>query len=552
LLTTTASLVATGNSDADTLIAGGGADTLVAGSGAASLVGGSGNDTFVVNNAADVVTDTSTTTTNTIEASVSYTLPTNVQYLDLSGTAALTATGNSATNLITGNSGNDTLSGGAGLSVLEGGRTSGQDVIQAMGNQAALVAGAGSSTLTGGAYADFYASGATADSITTGATSNVVAVNMGDGATTLTPTSGATNILSLGGGIDTEALSFSKSGNNLILTDGDGGDGITFSNWYADAGNQDYSSLQVIEAASSEYNPSGGDPLRNEGVEVFDLSTLVAEFDAAGDPSNWALSNGMASAQLTGSNSAAYGGDLAYYYGLDGNVTGMNLSAAASTLTNASYATSMQSVDSWGSISGGGGATLQLEVARRPGTGATSATTEVSSSSDGSGNFSAVPHNLTPVSPSTSPTWNTVPTTGISSGEMAASTSMGELTGAYKIGEDWQTRAVANIPLADLRVTGWTAEARLQTAVAPASNWEDVRASGPTEVLPWERVATYSQWRSMHATLNDNDGSNAGGAELELAERGDFQLRSPALLAGSSRQSHILDAREAVHRISAV
>jgi hypothetical protein len=72
----------------------------------------------------------------------------------------------------------------------------------------------------------------------------------------------------------------------------------------------------------------------------------------------------MASAQLTSSSTADYGGDLAYYYGLNGNLTGLNLSAAQATLTNSSFATATQTIDPWASISGGSGG-LHLLAERR-------------------------------------------------------------------------------------------------------------------------------------------------------------------------------------------
>jgi tetratricopeptide (TPR) repeat protein len=236
-------------------------------------------------------------------------------------------------------------------------------ILKALSNQAALVGGGGSSTLTGGAYPDFYAAGKVADQITTGATDNVVSVNMGDGSDTLQPTSGASNILSLGDGMDTEKLYFTKSSSNLLLTDGSG-DTITFKNWYSGSADQDYVTLQVVEAASSSYDPNGSDPLRNEALEEFNFTTLVSEFNAAGSPSDWALSSGMPSAQLQGSASEAYGGDLAYYFGLDGDLTGLDLSAADATLTNSSFATAPQTIDPSSSVFGGGG--IVLETMRAP------------------------------------------------------------------------------------------------------------------------------------------------------------------------------------------
>ena len=79
-----------------------------------NLIGGAGNDVFLVNNSGDVVQDSASTTQDTIESLVGYSLVTNVNYLQLTGTAALTGTANSASDTIASNSGVDTLLGGAG------------------------------------------------------------------------------------------------------------------------------------------------------------------------------------------------------------------------------------------------------------------------------------------------------------------------------------------------------------------------------------------------------------------------------------------------------
>jgi len=405
--------VLTANTGKDTLVAGSGTDTLVAGTtGTDSLVGGTGNDTFVVNNTADIVSDTSTSTTNSIQSSVSYTLPTNVQYLTLTGTSALAGTGNGLLNLVVGNTGNDTLTGGTGIAVLEGGSTAGSDQIKASSNQAALIGGGGASTLTGGTFKDFYAAGKVSDTITTGATSNVVSVNKGDGATTLAPTTGATNVLSLGAGIDTESLVFNKSGNNLILSDGVSGDSITFTNWFVGTADQDYTTLQVVEIASANFNSGGTDGLRNKALEDFNFTALVAAFTAAGSPTNWALSNDMPSAQLASSATTAYGGDLAYYFGLNGNLTGVNLSAAQSTLTNTSFGTAAQTIDAFSSISGGGGLHL---LSARPG-----ATIRPVSSTESSGGTMVIPRSITPRFGLENPFQSPIPVTDINTSDVLA------------------------------------------------------------------------------------------------------------------------------------
>ena len=373
-----AGLMGTGNAIADTLRANDYGDTLVAGSGAATMIGGAGNDLFLVNSISDSVQ--SAAGADTISSSVTFALPANVQVLKLTGSGALTGTGNATTSLVVGNTGADTLVGGTGIAVLEAG-TAGLQVLKATSNQAALIGGGAANTLTGGAYKDFFASGKVGDAVTTGATANVIAFNKGDGALVIAPTTGASNVLSLGAGIDTEALTFTKSGNNLVLNDGVAGDSITFTNWFAAAANQTTKTLQVIESASASYNSAGTDVLRNKPIEEFNFTTLVANYTTAGNPAGWQLSQKEAADTIASSATAAYGGDLAYYYGNNGNLTGMNLSASQSTLTNASYATGLQTIDAWASISGG--ASPVALAAAGPSAAATPFAPSVDSTSEG-------------------------------------------------------------------------------------------------------------------------------------------------------------------------
>lgn len=102
--------VLTGNSAANRLDGGVGADT---------LNGGSGNDTYVVDNVGDVVTDRAGV--DTVESSVSYTLPTGLENLTMTGSDNLDGVGNALANTLRGNDGANALAGGAGKDVLWGG-----------------------------------------------------------------------------------------------------------------------------------------------------------------------------------------------------------------------------------------------------------------------------------------------------------------------------------------------------------------------------------------------------------------------------------------------
>ena len=111
-----------GGSGNDTLNGGDGNDTLNSGAGADTMVGGAGDDTYIVDNASDVVTEGSSAGTDTVKASVTYTISdADVENLTLTGSSNINATGNASNNTITGNSGNNTLDGGGGDDTITGG-----------------------------------------------------------------------------------------------------------------------------------------------------------------------------------------------------------------------------------------------------------------------------------------------------------------------------------------------------------------------------------------------------------------------------------------------
>jgi Ca2+-binding RTX toxin-like protein len=129
-LTGADNLVGTGNSLANalmgnignnTLDGGVGNDTLDGGFGADVMRGGTGDDTYVVDNTGDVVIENAGEGTDSVNASINYTLGANLENLTLTGSDNLLGIGNSLANALMGNIGNNTLYSGAGNDTLDGG-----------------------------------------------------------------------------------------------------------------------------------------------------------------------------------------------------------------------------------------------------------------------------------------------------------------------------------------------------------------------------------------------------------------------------------------------
>lgn len=147
----------------DTLIGGAGADRLDGGVGADSMAGGADNDSYMVDDALDLVLELAGGGHDRVSASVSHSLAAEVERLSLTGSSDLDGTGNELANQLDGNAGNNRLDGRGGNDSLFG--VAGDDTLTGGAGADRLDGGLGADSMRGGTGDDIYIVGDALDVI---------------------------------------------------------------------------------------------------------------------------------------------------------------------------------------------------------------------------------------------------------------------------------------------------------------------------------------------------------------------------------------------------
>ena len=305
----------TGGAGNDVLNGGAGNDVLDGGAGADALTGGLGDDTYIVDNAGDVVTENAGEGTDTIQSSVSYAMAVNVERLTLTGGSAINGTGNAASNIILGNSADNVLAGLGGADALDGGAGSdtatyaasaaavsvslalatgtggdaqgdtlanienligsayddtlegdGRDnVLDGNGGNDTLRGGAGNDTLKGGAGNDTLDGEAGNDTLRGGTGDDTYLFGLGAGNDVIDNSDGGVDRVLFKAGIAAADLSFVKVGNDLQVQIAGSSDTLTIMSWFLGAGYQVGSFVlsngSVVPAQVSVRGTAGNDAL---------------------------------------------------------------------------------------------------------------------------------------------------------------------------------------------------------------------------------------------------------------------------------------------------
>ncbi|HEX8669120.1 MAG TPA: S8 family serine peptidase [Allosphingosinicella sp.] len=327
----------------DSLNGADGDDYLDGGAGADAMKGRAGNDTYIIDDAGDVIVETATSGIDEVRSSIGFNLAGKfVENLVLTGAAAIDGIGSGAANTITGNTAANTLRG-----------EDGNDQLLGMGGADVLVGGAGADRLDGGAAADVMKGGIGND-------------------TYVIDDSGDKFVEALTGGTDTveTAMSFSLGGTNvenLTLTGASAVNGIGNGGNNVVAGNGAANSLSGENGDDKLLGMGGNDGLKggdgndeldggagadtmkggagNDLYVVDDAADKVVESSAAGGTDTVRSAVGFSLAGIYVENLELTGGGA-----IDGSGNSLD-----NLLTGNNAANSLSGLSGNDDLSGGGG-----------------------------------------------------------------------------------------------------------------------------------------------------------------------------------------------------
>lgn len=238
VLSGTAAVNLTGNTLANRLEGNAANNVLNGGAGADIMIGGAGNDTYYVDNVADVVTELSGGGTDTVFSYLSaYTLGANVERGRILASGAANLTGNAAANLIYAGAGNNRIDGAGGNDTVNYQYAASAVTVSLAVTTAQATGGSGSDTLvsiehlTGSAYADTLTGNAGANTIQGGAGNDTISGGAGND--------------SLRGGLGNDRLNGGTGNDTYLFARGDGQDMIVEND--ATAGNLDVAKFENIQ-----------------------------------------------------------------------------------------------------------------------------------------------------------------------------------------------------------------------------------------------------------------------------------------------------------------
>jgi serralysin len=272
---------AIGSSFNDTLTGNSANNVLDGKLGADAMAGGAGDDSYVVDNPGDTVSEEGGSGTDTVRSALAFALGLGLENLILTGSAAVAGTGNGLNNQLTGNAGanvltglggNDDLNGGAGADQMAGGAGDDAYSVDNAGDVVTEASGEGTDTVKSTVS---YTLGVNLETLVL--LGSAAAGTGNDQANTITG-NGAANTLDGGGGADAMAGGL---GNDIYKVDA-AGDTVSEA---AAAG------TDTVQSAVSFALPANVESL---------VLTGVADIDGTGNALNNALTGNAGANRLDG------------------------------------------------------------------------------------------------------------------------------------------------------------------------------------------------------------------------------------------------------------